>query len=286
MGAGKGKAGTAGGKGKKKLGGGGGAMSDEELSNIVDNALNANLPDGFHDDMTQRLIYTTGLNDKPEVLPLEKVQAMAQKDDAIVLYRGVVSNKNESAEKISNSLIDSNQFNTGGFGGQTHGGGTYFTSQYDTARGYSGMNPLEAHITGGVLNKNARVISLSDVEHGKGAEWASKHPKTAAKLGVEVHGTGNNKFLVASNRVATKNGSTAGNQSTMTAVALAMGYNVVKAGRESHGTYTILDRSAISVSRTNHYIENGLKGEKSPWSDQKETLSQLKAMYKQMGMTK
>ncbi|MBR2215962.1 MAG: hypothetical protein IJ849_09420 [Selenomonadaceae bacterium] len=164
MGAGRGRTGAAGG------GGSGGpinwsAMSDQEISNLVDNALNMDLPDGFHDDITQRLILAAGVNDKPEVLPLNKVSAMAQKDDAIVLYRGVTNNRNtgESAEKISESFINSNQFNTGGFGGQTHGGGLYFTSSYDTARGYGGINPVEAHVTGGVLNSKARVISLGNL---------------------------------------------------------------------------------------------------------------------------
>ena len=125
-------------------------MDDASLSTFVTKAMSAKLPSGFHDDITQRLIYSAKWNDKPEVVPASKAEAAAKKQDAVVLYRTVNYNPKLKmlSSKVADSLRTDDAFSTGGWSGQYYGGGVYFSDKLSGSKYY-----------GNVRNGNAPTIT-------------------------------------------------------------------------------------------------------------------------------
>ena len=245
------------GSGSGRSGGGGGrptgpirldSMSDAQLSSFVQQAFGAQLPSNFHDDPTQRLIYAAGWNGTPEVVTAAQAEAMARKRGAVALYRTVKDNPttNQSSQQIADGLRTDTTFNTGGWGGQVYGGGVYFSDRLSGSKAYGRRINNPPVTIGAVLNDKAKVVSASDLSGSLGAGWVRSHPQAASRLGCTLTASGGVR-------------ATAG---ARTAMAMAMGYNVVKnnaSGREHY--YTILDRSALTTSTKDYYPQTkGMKG--------------------------
>lgn len=222
-------------------------MNDAQLASFVQQAFGAQLPPGFHDDPTQRLILAAQWNGTPEVLTDTQVEAMARKRGAVALYRAVKDNTkaNQSSQQIADGLRTDTTFNTGGWGGQVYGGGVYFSDSLRGSKNY-GHTIVNPPVTiGAVLNSKAKVVSTNDLRGNMGVNWIRAHPKAARQLGCSVG---------ASGRVRC-------NAGALTSMAMSMGFNVVKNdayGREHY--YTILDRSALTTSTKNYYpARRGMK---------------------------
>ena len=225
-------------------------MNDAQLSSFVQQAFGGQLPPGFHDDPTQRLIYAAGWNGTPEVVTAAQAEAMARKRGAVALYRTVNDDigpgrSGKTSSQILDELRTDTTFSTGGWGGQVYGGGVYFSDKMSGSKQYGrrGSNPKTM---GAVLNDKAKVVSASDLSGSLGASWVRSHPQAASRLGCSLTASGGVR-------------ATAG---ARTAMAMAMGYNVVKNnayGREHY--YTILDRSALTTSTKDYYPQSkGMKG--------------------------
>lgn len=225
-------------------------MSDAQLASFVDKSMRIHLPAGFHDDITQRMILAAKWNDKPEVLPVSQVEAAAKKIGAIALYRTVNYNTalQSGADKIADDFRTGDTFSTGGWSGQAYGGGAYFSTSLRGSKGYGYRNRGNPPNTiGAVLNSKARVISMSDLQGSMGKNWIKGHPAAAREMGFS---TGNFGRIRASH-----------GPGSYTALAMAMGYNVVSNKVSTRETYyTVLDRSALTTSAKNYFPQRrGMK---------------------------
>ena len=225
-------------------------MGDAQLASFVRQAFSAQLPRGFHDDPTQRLIYSAQMNGTPEIVTPTQAEAMARKRGAVALYRTVNDDigpgrSGKTSSQILNELRTDTTFNTGGWGGQVYGGGVYFSDKLSGSKQY-GRRGSNAMTIGAVLNDKAKVVSSSELRGTTGANWVRSHPQAARSLGCSLNSAGGVRA----------------NSGALTAMAVAMGYNVVKntaSGREHY--YTILDRSALTTSTKDYYPQSkGMKG--------------------------
>ena len=221
-------------------------MDDASLSAFVGKAMNGKLPAGFHDDITQRLIISAKWNEKPEVLPASKVEAAAKKKDAVVLYRTVNYNPKLRmlSGKVADSLRTDNTFSTGGWNGQFYGGGVYFSDKLSGSKYYGNVRNGNAPTTiGAVLNGKAKVVDMTDLMGAKGMAWVKQHPAAAKALGFSVDKRRKKPLQSAKHQ-----------EGAYTAMAMAMGYNVVrcKCGWNEN-YYTILDRSVLTTSTKDYY---------------------------------
>lgn len=225
-------------------------MDDATLASFVRKAKIGTMPHGYHDDITQRMILSAKWNDKPEVLPFSQVEAAAKKRGAVVMYRTVNNNTalKTTASEIADDFRTGNSFNTGGHGGQAYGGGAYFSSSLSGSKGYGYKSyKNQPNTIGAVLNSKAKVVSMTDLYGPMGQSWIKKHPAAARQLGFYKDGMG---------RLRSKH-----SMGSYTALAMAMGYNVVSNKVTTRETYyTVLDRSALTTSAKDYYPQRrGMK---------------------------
>ena len=224
-------------------------MDDATLATFVQKAMGSRLPAGYHDDITQRMILSAKWNEKPEILPFNQVEAAAKKRGAIVLYRTNSTSGRTTAKQYSDAFRTADVFSTGGGGGQQYGGGAYFSDKLSGSKayGYGWRSKNPPNTIGAVLNKNAKIVNMDDLQGSMGRAWINAHPKAARKLGFSKDRYGN---LTTKYR-----------KGSYTALAMAMGYNVVR-NRVSGGEhyYTVLDRSAVTTSTKDYFSSSrGMK---------------------------
>ena len=221
-------------------------MSDTQLADFVDKAMKAKLPAGFHDDITQRMILAADWNDKPEVVSSTQAEAAAKKRGAVVLYRtNNPKGQRMPAQKFADMFRKDASFSTGGNGGQQYGGGLYFSDDLNGSKAYGYSS--RSNTIGAVLNKNAKVVKMSDLQGRMGRNWMKQNPTAAKKLGFYT-----NQYGI----IQKKHG-----MGSYTAMAMAMGYNVVVSkvgGGENY--YTILNRGVLTTSTKDYWNSvNGMK---------------------------
>lgn len=231
-------------------------MTDGELVDFVDESLNLDLPDGFFDDITQRMIYLAKWNDKPEVVSTSTLKKLAQNAPDDVLYRTVkdayVNGKTITADSVVDDIVNGDINNTAGYGGQAYGGGMYFADDITDSRGY-GNHRNDSRTIAVVLNKKAKIIEMEDVKGKMGADWVKKHPKVARRLGLSVNAWGGVSASVSS----FNNRKTKVHEGVYTAMAMAMGYNGVKndvGARTNY--YTIFDRSVWATDKKDYFTKD------------------------------
>lgn len=217
-------------------------FNDRQMSDLVDWAeTQMNLPGNLHDDPTQRLIHALGVDQPMDNIGGRALQKYVDAG-ATVLYRGLDGSTRNGvytdADTIADSIRSGNQFNTGGWGGQAHGGGMYMTDVYRGTKYYGTQ-----HVIGAVFNSKANHIDGQSLI-SKADAWLKSHPSMKWKLA----------------RIA--NVSTSAPTSTLlnsygyrarSIAALAMGYTSISddvGGGENY--YVILDRSTLSTSKYNH----------------------------------
>ena len=178
------------------------------------------------------------------------VEAAAKQNGAVVLYRTVNNNFSLkiTADKIADDFRAGDSFNTGGHGGQAYGGGAYFSSSLRGSKAYGCKSyKNQPNTIGAVLNKKAKVVDMSDLYGPVGQRWIKKHPATAKQLGFYKDKAGRTRSTYS--------------MGAYTALAMAMGYNVVSNKVSTRETYyTVLDRSALTTSAKNYFPQHrGMK---------------------------
>lgn len=210
-------------------------MSDTELTDLMSEAQKVSLPKNLHDDITQRLIHVLGWNDKPEIVDPSEVEDDVR-NGATALYRSLGPNIfGTPAEDIMESILTDDVNSIGGWGGQAYGGGLYFSNSYSGSTAY--VSSSDGATIGAVFSSKARPIHETEITGSKGAAFLNKHPSFARAVGAYKRGT---TYSVPT--------------SSISAVAMAMGYNVVYrdvGGGEKY--YTVIDRSALKTSHKNYF---------------------------------
>ena len=226
-------------------------LTDKQISDIIKQARTSQLSSSYHDDITQRLILEANWNGLPEVVSNAEMAKLLNSEDTIKLWRTVNNNGSKTSKQIADEFRTDPTFNTGGWGGQVYGGGIYFTSDRGDSMFY-GDNRLSPITMGAVLNNRAKVIHASDLNGPRGSAWLQQHPKAAKALGLLPAGRSTfYKPPSGGSRYDTE-------ETARTALAMAMGYNVV---RNDVGLniglnmqyYTVLDRSAVTIGTKNFY---------------------------------
>lgn len=206
-------------------------MSDAQLTKLYMNAMNANLPNHLNDanDITQKFVFTAGLNGQPLVLDQAQFTQF-MKDNGIpqaqVMARSIrasdiTTSAGNKANLTPQQIVDMTKYGRltyigGKRGGQVYGAGTYFDMNGGQSTGYGSGATMVA-----VLNPAiARPISSSQLA-SKARAFDRSHPAFR-------HTTGGYS------------------RANMSVYALAMGYNVITSGNGGPGEYhNVIDRSAM-----------------------------------------
>ena len=208
-------------------------MTDQQLTQLYNQSRTVDMPNHLKDvsDATQKFVFTAGLNEKPQVLD-DAAFAQYLKDNNIpqrdVLARstgGAGYTVNGTTINLSPTQVtdltkygDLNYIG-GKHGGQVYGAGTYFARNGGVPTGYSNGATMI-----GVLSKNAKPISRSQLQT-RTARWVQSHPQFANAVG---------RF----------------SSSTMSIYALAQGFNVITDGANDY--HNVIDRSAIVLKAKNY----------------------------------
>lgn len=212
-------------------------MSDDQLAQLYQASKNVDMPNHLSDadDMTQKFVYTAGLNEKPQVL--DKAQFDKYLKDNNIPQSDVLARTSGSASYNVNGtnikltpdqtlqLIKDGSLNYigGKHGGQVYGAGTYFDQNGGRPTGYGGSNSATMIAT---LSKSAKPISIGQLQ-AQTQSWVKSHPKFASAVG---------SF----------------NRKNASIYALAQGYNVIKSGTGKGEYHNVIDRSALVVRKENY----------------------------------
>lgn len=227
------------------------AMDDAHLSVALDDIfVNTPVESNQQDTDTQRFFNAIGWSDElPEVVDdnafARAALAAKRRDgrsfqmlfhtDGAQPYRGV-----PDARVYADQFMKGKQFQSGGI----HGDGAYFARSADISWGYgSGEKSTQFRA---VLNDKAKVISENRLDTMI-ASWKRKHPKAYRKL------TNCSQAYYGKN-----SGTTSGVRSVFAAI---FGYNVIKSS-QGGGTYTIPNRSVLTVHEKVIHRDEWNRGEK------------------------
>lgn len=202
-------------------------MTDDQLATLMKQSRTVDMPNHLSDvsDKTQKFVYSAGLNEKPVVMDQQAFDQFRRQNgikSSEVMARTMggadyIVNGTRiqlSADQVSMLIKDGDLNYIGGkHGGKVHGAGTYFDMNggHSTGYGYGRtvtslavLNPQKAHVVDGYTL------------HSKALTFAQSHPKFASAVGSY-------------------------STDTMSIYALAMGYNVIRAG----SYHNVIDRSAL-----------------------------------------
>lgn len=201
-------------------------MTDDQKADVISNMIAQGVPAHLADNDFQKMIYNIGLNDKPQLVDDATLDNM----NGTELWRtvnNVYDRRNDisfTADQIARQVQAGKVTRVSDNGGSVYGRGIYFASDKYSSAGY-GNTKGNVQKTAQVrckLNSNANVINHSHAMSGVRLEI-----KRGSKLG---------KVLAKCDY-----------DSQVSIYALAKGYNVITSG---HGYYNVLNRNAVTMSKT------------------------------------
>lgn len=201
-------------------------MSDDEKADVITSMISQDVPDHLSDTDFQKFIYNIGLNDKPDVVDDATLDSM-KGTEIFRTVNNVYDRKNDisySADQIAKQVQAGRVTRTSDNGGSVYGRGIYFadnkldSSMYGNTRG----NVKKTAMVRAKVNSNAKTIDYSSAQAGARAEIRS-----GSKLGKAL--------------------SKCDSSSAVSIYAMSKGYNVITSG---HGYYNVLNRNAITMSKS------------------------------------
>lgn len=200
------------------------AMSDDQKADAINTMISQDVPVFLADNDFQKLTFTMGLNDKPQLVDDKVLDSM----NGTQIFRTVNSvndTKNRiryDADMIASQVQRGSVTRVSDNGGSVYGRGIYFADSYhsSTMYGNSTGNIKKTAVIRAKLNSNAKVIDYNKAYKGVATEIAS-----GSKLG---------KALKKCDR-----------DSQVSIYALSKGFNIITSG---HGYYNILNRNAVTMS--------------------------------------
>ena len=198
-------------------------LSDDEKADAMSQILKNDLPNFLNDSATQKLLYYTDIEGKPQVASDSALDKMTGRS----LFRTVhdvydrTTDVSYTAKQIYNQIADGEYTAVSGSGGSAYGKGIYFADSYQGSTAYrrSGTTNLTMRAK---LNSNARVVSYDTASRA-----VTNEIRSGTKLGrVYANMSGSDRTSVW---------------------ALNNGYNVVR--DSGSGYHVVLDRRAITLSK-------------------------------------
>ena len=201
-------------------------MTDDQKADVIDSMIKQGVPDHLADNDFQKMIYNIGLNDKPQLVDDDTLNSM----NGTELWRtvnNVYDRKNDisyTADQIARQVQAGRVTRVSDNGGSVYGRGIYFADNQRDSAVYGNVrgNVQKTAQIRCKLNSNANVINYSKAVQGANSEITK-----GTKLG---------KVLRKCDR-----------DSQASIYAMAKGYNVITSG---HGYYNILNRNAVTMSKT------------------------------------
>lgn len=202
------------------------AMSDQELHDFLINVYHTDIPDFLNDVHLQKMIYSLGLNDGPEIVSQQEFDNMVSAGNEVI-YRTVnpttVNGVSFSANDICDMLTDGDVTYVGV---GVHGDGLYFSNDLRGSKAYGYSS--QAKTVGAVFNGKARIITEGRLRSQYDA-FVKTHPQTQKALGYARSKSYHD---------------------SMSQFALIQGYNVIVSQQTStEDYYTVLDRSVLTMTR-------------------------------------
>lgn len=201
-------------------------MSDDDKADVISNAISQGVPAHLSQSDFQKFVYNSGLNDKPDVVDDKTLNSM----NGTELWRtvnNVYDRQNDisyTADQIAKQVMAGRVTRTSDSGGSAYGRGIYFADNQRESS-YYGNTRSNIQKTAQIrckLNNNAKIIS-----HSKATSGVSAEMRSGSKLGQVL--------------------SKCDGSSRASIYAMAKGYNVITSG---HGYYNVLNRNAITMSKT------------------------------------
>lgn len=201
------------------------SMSDDQKADAINQMVKNDVPVFLADNDFQKLTFTMGLNDKPQLVDDNVLDTM----NGTEIFRTINSvndTKNRikyDADTIASQVQRGTVTRVSDSGGSAYGRGIYFADSYRESSYYGNStgNIKKTAVIRGKLNSNAKVIDHSSAVKGVRSEINS-----GSKLG---------KALAKCDSAS---------QSSIW--ALSKGYNIITSG---HGYYNILNRNAVTMSK-------------------------------------
>lgn len=201
-------------------------MNDDQKADVIDSMIKQGVPSHLADNDFQKMIYNIGLNDKPQLVDDATLNSM----NGTELWRtvnNVYDRQNDisyTADQIARQVQAGRVTRVSDNGGSVYGRGIYFADN-KTESSYYGNTRGNVQKTAQIrckLNSNANIIN-----HSKAVSGANAEISKGTKLG---------KVLSKCDR-----------HSQASIYAMAKGYNVITSG---HGYYNVLNRNAVTMSKT------------------------------------
>ena len=201
-------------------------MSDDQKADVIDAMIAQGVPAHLADNDFQKMIYNIGLNDKPQLVDDATLDSM----NGTELFR-TINNEYDSqndisytADQIARQVQAGRVTRVSDNGGSVYGRGIYFADNKSDSAMYGNTygNVQKTAQIRCKLNSNANVIN-----HSKATQGVMNEINSSSKLG---------KVL-----------SKCDYDSRVSIYAMAKGYNVITSG---HGYYNILNRNAVTMSKT------------------------------------
>ena len=210
------------------------AMSDDDKADFIEAQIKQAVPAHLAQNDFQRFVYSSGLNEKPNVVSDATLDTMTG-TEIFRTVNSVYDSKNDisyNADQIAKQVMSGRVTRVSDNGGSVYGRGIYFADSYgsSTSYGNSSGNVKKTAVMRGKLNSNAKVINYYTASQGVSSEIAS-----GSKLG----------------RALRKCDS----DSRVSLYAMSKGYNVISSG---HGYLNVLNRNAITMS-------SDIKARSSKW---------------------
>lgn len=200
-------------------------MTDDQKADAISQMVQNDVPVFLADNDFQKLTFTMGLNDKPQLVDDSVLDTMTGTE----LFRTVNSvndGKNRiryDADIIASQVQKGSVTRVSDNGGSVYGRGIYFADSYSDSAMYGNRsgNIKSTAVIRSKLNSNAKVIN-----HSTAVKNVNNEISKGTKLG---------KSLAKCDR-----------DSQVSIWALTQGYNVITSG---HGYYNILNRNAVTMSK-------------------------------------
>lgn len=200
------------------------AMSDDDKADFIAANIKQGVPVHLAQNDFQRFVYSSGLNEKPDVVD----DATLDKMTGTEMFRtvnNVYDSKNDisyTADQIAKQVMAGRVTRVSDNGGSVYGRGIYFADRYTSSTSYGNTsgNIKKTAVMRAKLNSNANVINYSKANAG-----ALNEISKGTKLG----------------NILRKCDS----DSQVSIYAMAKGYNVISSG---HGYLNVLNRNAITMS--------------------------------------
>lgn len=207
-------------------------MSDDQKADAINQMIKNDVPVFLADNDFQKLTFTMGLNDKPQLVDDSVLDTM----NGTEIFRTINSvndGKNRiryDADIIASQVQKGTVTRVSDSGGSAYGRGIYFADTYrdSTLYGNTSGNIKKTAVIRAKLNSNAKVIN-----HNNAIKGVRNEINSGSKLG---------KALAKCDY-----------ESQTSIWALTKGYNIITSG---HGYYNILNRNAVTMSKDIKAVSN------------------------------